>query len=384
MTQRHSAKKLIRARMSRTGESYTTAFRRLQSEREHHGHPDAVSGYPSFGAASHGPSALARHLLAVRGIGVSEPMAFGLGGGVGFLYAVFEYRAVSHPLLTIVAQHHPKPWLESVAEHLRLDLSTTTSSGPASALTKLDASLDAGSPAWLTVGRGHLAWHEATSDEEAADPYPIVVAGRSAGRYLIDDTASDPHLIPADRLATAWAAHRKGRFGLTTISSPVSVLDIGHAVRSAIAMTTAHLTGPVLGNSFDVNIGVSGMERLLADLEDEGTKRGWVRRFGSAESFAAGMARLAECLTWSHTAPAAGRPLYAEFLDEAGPVSGMALGPAAETARDAGAVWATIADLAADATDPGRTITELAVRVRSVLVLERRLAAELGSALDAV
>ncbi|MET4638909.1 BtrH N-terminal domain-containing protein [Mycetocola sp. 2940] len=383
MTEQHSLKKRIRERMERTGESYTAAHRRILAERRHSGHPAAVTGYPAFGSDEHTPSALCRHMLAVDDIGVSEPMAFGLGGGIGFLYAVFEYRQVPHPLLTIVAQHHPQPWLDAVAGHLGLDLSTVTSSAPGAALKKLDAALDAGRPAMLTVGRGLLPWHGDTRVEEAADPYPIVVAGRADGRYLVDDSAPEPHLLTSDQLAAAWGAHRAGRFRLETLRPPAAAPDLAVAVRASIATTTAHLTGPVLGNAFDVNVGLSGMERLLADLEDTTTKKGWRRRFGPPEAFGVGMTRLAECLTWAHTAPGAGRSLYGAFLEEAGPITGLELASAAEAARDAGSQWAGIADVAAAATQPDVTIPDLADRVRSVLGVERRLVSELQHALAA-
>lgn len=383
MTQQHSLKKAIRERMARTGESYTAAHRHLVIQRPHVAHPSAVAGYPAFGSDEHTPSALCRHILATSGVGLSEPMAFGLGGGIGFLYAVFEYRQVPYPLLTIVAQHHPQPWLEATAEHLGLALSAATSGSAGPALRKLDAALDAGRPALLTVGRGHLPWHSDVRAEEAADAHPIVIAGRAEGRYLVDDAPPEPQFLTPDELALAWGAHRAGRFRVTTVQHPVGVPQLGNAVRAAIATTTAHLTGPVLGNSFDVNMGLSGIARLHADLEDTTTKKGWLRRFGTPEAFPVGMARLAECLTWSHTAPAAGRSLYATFLEEAGAVAGLDLDRAAATARDAGAQWAEVADRAATATLPEVTIPELADRVRALLVTESRLAQELQEALVA-
>jgi hypothetical protein len=383
MTEQHSLKKRIRERMSRTGEGYTAAHRQILGERPRHTHPGSVPGYPAFGSEQHAPSALCSHMLAVHGVEVSEPMAFGLGGGIGFLYAVFEYKQVAHPLLTIVAQHHPQPWLEAVAEHLGVELSTATSSTPGTALRKLDGVLAGGAPAMLTVGRGSLPWHGDARPEEAADAYPIVLAGRADDRYLVDDVAPEPQFLTREELGAAWSAHRAGRFRLVTLRPAAAAADLATAVRASIATTTAHLTGPVLGNSFDVNMGLSGIERLLADLEDTTAKKGWSRRFGTPEAFAVGMTRLAECLTWAHTAPAAGRSLYGTFLEEAGPVAGLGLDAAAKTAQDAGTQWAGIADTAAAATRPDATIPELAGRVRSVLGVERRLVAELQQALAA-
>lgn len=37
-------------------------------------------------------------------------MLVGLAGGIGFLYAVFDYQGFQ-PMVTIVARHHPeRPW----------------------------------------------------------------------------------------------------------------------------------------------------------------------------------------------------------------------------------------------------------------------------------
>lgn len=250
----------------------------------------------------HRPSALARHLLAQAGLEISEPMACGLGGGIGFLYAVFEYKQADHPLLTIVAQHHPQPWLEAVASHAGIGLSTTTSSSRKVALGKLDATLEAGRAAQLVVGRGLLPWHDDVREEEAADQHAIVVARTADGEYLIDDGDDEPHRLAPEQLADAWAAHRNGRFAIGTVEPIEGPVDLGVAIRVSIATTVDHLTGPVLGNSFDVNMGLSGMEKLMVELRDTSTKSGWSRRFSEPKAFAIGMQRLADCLTWAHTA----------------------------------------------------------------------------------
>src|SRR5688572_14931327 len=117
MTERKALKRIVRERMARTGEAYTTAHRHATAPTRT-SDPTGTSGptsdagltpgYPGFGPEHHHESALVRHLLGQAGVGLSEPMVCGLGGGIGFLYAIFEYAAVDHPLLTIVAQHHPQ------------------------------------------------------------------------------------------------------------------------------------------------------------------------------------------------------------------------------------------------------------------------------------
>ncbi|NHF61846.1 BtrH N-terminal domain-containing protein [Microcella pacifica] len=385
MTEQRSLKKLVRERMQRTGESYTTAHRHVTARREVPIPPGTAPGYPGFGAAAHVPSALTRHLLAQAGLEVSEAVACGLGGGIGFLYAVFEYKQVPHPLLTIVAQHHPEPWLDAVARHTGVELTTATSSSAAAALRKLDAALETGSAAQLTLARGALPWHEPVEQAERADPHRIVVAGRRGGAYLVDDGLGSPHAIGPDALAAAWTAHRKGRFALQTIGAANDV-DLPRAMRAAIATTHAHLTGPVLGNYFDVNMGLSGIAKLSADLHDTSTKSGWCRRFGTPEAFQAGMTRLAECLTWAHTAEGGTRPLYAEFLTEAALIAGLDLDAAAAAASASGDGWRSITDLAAQAATtqaPADDLfDELARLVDGCLAHEQRLASALAAALE--
>jgi hypothetical protein len=355
MTSHRTLKKLVRDRMARTGESDTTAHRHVTAGRA-----------PATG---HRESALVRRMLASNDVAVTESMACGLGGGIGFMYAVFEYAAVPHPLLTVVTQHHPTPWVEAVADHVGLRLATVGSSRVETALGKLERILDDGTAAWIVVARGHLPWHDDVSPLEAADPCAVVAVGHDGDEVTVLD--QEEHRVDRTVLGRAWAAHRKGRFRITTFE-PAGRLDLAAAADRAVRTTHRHLTGPVLGNSFDGNFGLGGMRRLRDDLADPSTKRGWRRRFGPAPEY--GLGRLADCLTWAYGAPGATRTAYAGFLAEIGRHDEAGL------AREAGRQWAAMADLAAtaEAADPAATFAQLADRVDAVIAVEEELATALG------
>ncbi|MGB3829715.1 MAG: BtrH N-terminal domain-containing protein, partial [Ornithinimicrobium sp.] len=349
MTAQRALKHIVRERMARTRESYSTAHRQVVGPA----------------AGQHRESALIRVMLSSAGVDLTETMVCGLGGGIGFLYAVFDYHEVGHPLLTIVTQHHPTPWVEAVASHLEVRPTVVTSSAKRPALAKLRTALDAGRPSLIHVSRGLLPWHSDVPSAEGADPYALLVTGSEGEDLLVLDQVE--RRIDAQLLGDAWAAHRKGRFALTTLDD-VGTPDLPGAVARAVATTHAHLTGPVLGHAFDVNFGLSGMGRLTDDLADTSTSRGWARRFGAEPAFGIAMARLAECLTSAHGSPGATRLVYADFLAQVG------RGEAAALSRKAGGLWSGIADVAAVATDPGVAIPELARRVSAVCGVERRLA----------
>jgi hypothetical protein len=401
MTERRELKRRVRERMQRTGESYTTAHRQVATRRG----PSTHRHHDSF---------LVQRLLAASGLSLSEPMVCGLGGGIGFLYAVFEYESVPHPLLTIVAQHHPEPWAPAVLNRLgfnrlglsRLGLAWTEqhSTSTTSALTKLRRALESGRPALCTVDRGSLPWFRPPYEGAlslASDPYHVLVTGFDADTVQVLDGAvpgdavprtaergpaepgpaepgpaepgpAEPGLAEAGAAASgdglyvtdagtfgaAWSAHRKGRHAMLTLDgylpeSSLSSVDIRGAVAAAAGQTSAHLSGPVLGNAFDANMGLRGMARLAADLTDRRSRKGWAVRFGDGAAFDHGMSRLVECLQTTYTAADATRPLYADFLSEA---AGLGLGSALEAAalfRRSGHEWRSVTDLARRA-EPGR------------------------------
>jgi hypothetical protein len=367
MTQQKKLKQLVRARMARTGESYTTARRHVLSHLDSAGDLPAgtVAGYPTIGPRQHHDSGLVAQLLHGSGVtaphtgaAYSEAMIAGLGGGIGFMYAVFEYQNMP-PLLTIVAQHHPQPWAPTVLARLGIQYREEHSGKPGPAIARLRTDLTGGRPVLVTVDRSRLPWH-GLEPGFGMDPYSVLVAGCHGEAFYLDDEGIRPHEISADAFVDAWSAHRKGRHQAITITGPGQATDLPAAIRDAIGTTIAHLTGPVLGNSFDVNFGFAGMAKLAAQLRDTRTKNGWAKRFGDPVAFFHGVRRLYECLELEYTAPGATRPVYAEFLAEAAPLVDGRLVDAATLISEAGRRWSTLASLAEETASGLGAYTELA------------------------
>jgi hypothetical protein len=357
MTERKAFKKIVRSRMERTGESYSTARRQVDGRRAISLPAALVPGYEEFGTGSHHESDLVARLLRQAGLDLSEPMVCGLGGGIGFLYAVFEYAAAPTPLLTIVAQHHPQPWAPAVLDRLGVPHTEVHSGATPAALTKLRRALDGGRAVLCTVDRFRLPWHGTGSPYDAADVYNVVVAGIEGDTVYVDDLAAHPHEIGVAEFRAAWAGHRKGRHQMRTLGTVAGAPNLPDATRDAVATTVAHLTGPVLGHSFDVNFGFSGMAKLAAELRDDRSKAAWSRRFPGGVPFVHAMVRLDECLERANTAPGATRPVYADFLDEAfGAVA--AATEAAALFRESGRRWSELAATAADAATAAQAGTE--------------------------
>ncbi|MFJ3175189.1 BtrH N-terminal domain-containing protein [Streptomyces roseus] len=324
--------------------------------------------YEDFGTGRHREASLIRHAL---GSAHDEELIAGLAGGIGFMYFVFEY-AGRLPIPTIVAQAHPEPWVQVALRRLHIPYDATRATKPR--WGRVRAALDGGQPAFCVVDRSSLPWHEADTDAEmiGTDPHTVVIAGYDGDDLLIEDGAEAPYRIDREEFGAAWTAHRNGRHQLVVPTGPA---EGEPDVEGAVAATVTRLTGPVLGNEFDVNFGFSGMEKLAAQLRDRTTKTGWERRFAAPEAFRAGTARLYACLEEEWTAPGATRPLYADFLDLAGRPE------AASLLRDSAGHWSRLADLARtaepDSDAPARRalFDECAELVDRSLDLERRAVA---------
>ncbi|MGN9802464.1 BtrH N-terminal domain-containing protein [Micromonospora sp. L32] len=384
MTEQKKLKQRVRARMAATGESWTTARRQVLAHAEPSADrvlpPGLVPGYRTFGPRQHRESGLLAHVLAAQGVRAphtdapyTEAMLAGLGGGVGFMYAVFEYRDLP-PLLTIVAQHHPQPWVPAALDRLGLPYVEEHSSKAGPAIERLRTALGAGRPVFATVDRSRLPWH-GLEPGPGNDPYPVVVAGVDGDVLHLDDEGPHPRQLPVQTFAAAWSAHRKGRHQAVTVTATRQRTDLPTAIRDAVATTVAHLTGPVLHNSFDTNFGFSGMAKLAHQLRDTRTRTGWARRFGAPVPFFHGVRRLYECLEVEYTAPGATRPVYADFLDEAAPLVGDRLTEAAALFRHSGEQWSRLAALALDTVQGLGAYTEVAEQ-RMALVFSRGRDAE--------
>jgi hypothetical protein len=368
MTKRRDFKALVRERMDKTGERYTAARAQVLGTvtafPTRHSFPGVLPGYNTFGGIQSGTAAL-RNLLAsigavspLEGAPYTESLVNGLCGGPGFLYAVFEYKGWP-PLLSLALRSRSMPDVciaEGVSRVGRtVAVSETTS--PAVARKALDAALAAGRPALCVTDAASLPWTGLPAAFVGGGPHVVAVAGREGDDFWVDDRAAHPRRINAAQLAKARAAYRQARNRLVTFDGPAPRHDATRALRAAIADTARRYVEPAVPKSFWSNCGFAGLEKWRQMLGDAKDKRGWPTIFAEGARACAGLQRLHESIE-CHSAPQAGRGLYADFLDDsARMLDSPRLAQAAATYREAGALWTAIADLVAHCDD--RTVRKV-------------------------
>ncbi len=348
MTDQRTLKTRIRQRMQRNGERYTTAHAHILAGRSQ----TSTSKIPFVGGQQ-SEIAAATNLLNAAGVTgpdgspLSEAQVFGLSGGVGFLYGVFRYDTGPTMTITVRNTSMPDTFLDQLWSTDGLDVTVSSTGGAKKAAAELDAVLDAGRRALITVGAGAMGYLGLPADESAMYPMAVAVIGRDGDQYLIDDRSPLPHRVDVETIRAARAVVRSTKHRMVDVRG--GEVEWDEVIPAAIVAGAERYNTPPV-KQFAPNVGLAGLAKWQHLLTDEKDRMSWAKVFTEGHDAAIGFGRIYECIEHSYTAPAAGRPLQAEFLRWAWDVtSEKRFRQAAERFERAAHHWAKIAELAASA-----------------------------------
>ena len=352
MTAHKHLKERIRARMARTGESYTTARRHVLNAL-----PPAE--YLLLGGV-HPDTAAIAGVLANRGLlaphtgqPLSEAMVLGVGGGLGAGYILWEFKA--HDLRSLVlgfrnSWQYPDRWAKKTCQRLGVPAAVHETGSAGKADAQLREAVGQGVPAIAWADQQLLGYRHLPDWLEGRGGPPVTVYGidEAAGVALVDDRNRATLTVPLDALAAARARVVSYKNRLLVLDAPAAELDsdgLRRAVRDGLAEQVEHLSQR--SDSFSLPA-FRKWARLLTDTRNA---KAWPKVFADRVSL------FDACLSvYENLEPQAGwgggnlRGLYAEFLDEAAGLLGTrALGTAATAYREAAARWREVAEVAVPA-----------------------------------
>ncbi|HUF77512.1 MAG TPA: DUF4872 domain-containing protein [Thermoanaerobaculia bacterium] len=386
-TQRH-LKRRVRERMERTGETYATARRHVV------GLPEArQSAEPFLHFPGSIPAATALRVLAANagvvaphtGEPLSEAMALGLAGGVGAGMFTFRYEAEDFSSFFVAGRHlwqDDLGFLQRACARLGLETRVEEASGAGPALAKLEAVLEQCGPAVAWVDAAHLPYRGMPAAWSGGAYHVLVVyrVDRQAGTALVGDLADRAIELPLESLAQARARIKKDRHRVLGLGRRVGggELDLARAVREGVTACVHGLTDARMKN-FTLEAFRTWGERLHGDR----SKDGWERLFPPGRSLWDGLTSIHQFVEHYGTGGGLVRPLYGEFLAEAGEALGdPRFAPVAERYAELGRGWAELAEAALPDEVPAfREAKELHTR-KSKLFLEE--GAEAGEQIAAV
>jgi hypothetical protein len=259
--------------------------------------------------AAHCENGVASNLMKFNGLQLSEPMVFGLGSGIFYVYIPFlmvnQAPAISYRPM-------PGSIFSKAAKRLGLKIKRMRFSNPESARKALDENLEKGIPTGLQVGVFHLPYFP-DQYRFHFNAHNMVVYGKEGDRYLISDpvmefttSLSGPEL---DKVRFAKGAFAPKGQMYYPIYIPKDI-DLPKAIRKAIKSTCSDMLAP-----FPI-VGVKG-ERYIAKQIQK-----WPQKVGAKKTnhYLAQIVRMQEEIG---TGGGGFRYIYAAFLQEASAILGL-------------------------------------------------------------
>jgi Domain of unknown function (DUF4872)/Butirosin biosynthesis protein H, N-terminal len=376
MTAHKHLKQLVRARMKKTGESYSTARRQLLRDRA----ADPSRSQMPWHFAGSVPAATAlRVLLAHAGVRAphtgepfSEAMLFGIAGGIGIGIFSFFYEKENFASFFVAGRHL---WHDSFAylRHAcaRLDINPIVreTAGAKGAEQHLRAALDEYGPCVAWVDAAHLT-HRAMPAIASGNAYHIITVhalDEGAGTALIGDRTDEPIAIALTDLARARGQIKKDKHRLLSIpaaASPTSLNDLSKLVHGGLRACHDGLAGAGGVKSAATNFSLKALELWADRLHGSKDHERWERVFARGPRLWQALTGVFDYIEHHGTGGGLCRPIFAEFLAEAADALGdRRLDELAERYRDLGAAWSALADAALpDAVPICRETKELLAR----------------------
>jgi len=322
--------------------------------------------------AAHCESGTIATLLRSRGLDLSEPMVFGIGGGLFFIHLPFV-KMGGMPLTAYRIE--PRGIIKNLSKRLDIGMHYERFRDADAGTRRLDELLDQGVPVGL---QGNIFWltYFPIDMRFQYNGHNFVAYGRRDGNYLVSDPVTDTVMTcPADDM-------RRSRFARGGPFPPKGLLyypdrlplnpDLAAPARAAIRETCKRMDAPV------PFFGVRGIRYLANRLEQ------WPQKLGDklARANVANVVRMQEEIG---TGGAGFRFLYAAFLQEAATVLGRpALVDLSQQLTAIGDRWRDFAVLGAQLckskqSDP-HMYQKLAELLRDCAERERKLFTDLRAA----
>ncbi|GAA4536368.1 BtrH N-terminal domain-containing protein [Nonomuraea ferruginea] len=365
MTSKKQLKARIRARMAKTGESYTTARAHVAGSAE-----TASDGGWRFAGGRHPSSAAITSVLVNQGVAVSEPLVFLAGGGIGAGYILWEFKhdQSRHVVLAFRNQwqYHDR-WMAKTLTRLGVPYEEHRTSGLRAASDRLTAELDAGRPCVVLPDRYHTGYWQVPAFLEGHGGHPVVAYRYDADGVYLDDRGQAPIRVPRERFDAARARvgsyknvmHVLGEAKLTEAA-------LAEAAQEGLRDCVTHLSAT--SDSFSLPAWRK-WARLLVDTRNA---KAWPKVFADRRALADALLSI-----WEGAEPVGIdggnlRDLFADALDEAaGLLDRPSLAESAGRFREIRALWHELAEAALPSEVPEfATIRELTAAIKESVMAD--------------
>lgn len=335
--------------------------------------------YSWFGGR-HGEAASLRGLLAhasvknpASGEPLSEPLCFGIAGGIGagysFCPSVIRYGSGSG--VSIVGRYFSYAtsgvWYQGACERLGLKTRITETGASKKAHQNLVDELSAGRPAAVWCARSMLPFMHDIETSCGCWMHSFVIYGIDAdkGEAYGSDRAPTPLTISLADLAAARAgvcSHKNRTLTIDPPAKPLSAATLKAAIQSGIRACAGEL---IQGKMKTFSL--PGLETLAKMIANDSSKDGWLKVYQNGLLYYA-LRDAFDSIETEGTGGGLYRNLYADFLAEAAEVCNRSsLRSLADDYRHLAAGWTELAQSALPTKiKPFKETRELLVKKRDL------------------
>jgi hypothetical protein len=298
-------------------------------------------------------------LLKSAGIHLTEPMLFGLGQGLAFIFI----KLSSLPLPFVGGRSKPFELTAAICRNLGLELTSSETASRQKAWAALEGPLARGDPVGLQLDCFHLEYFSRPIHFAG---HFVAAYGLAATEVLLVDTAPQGSLQRTSRDSLEKARFAKGPMAAKarswTIARPKRAPDLPSAVRQAIrANAKTYLAPPFKGASY------LGIQKLADSLPH------WREQTAGPQD----LELAALLMERAGTGGALFRNLYRDFLQEAAELLGKstALTEAHRLFAQSASEWTAIAASIDDSARSGANEPLLAAAARCRRIADLEVAA---------
>ncbi|MFG2276314.1 BtrH N-terminal domain-containing protein [Streptomyces chartreusis] len=276
-------------------------------------------------------------LLRHEGLDLSEPMLFGLGSGLSFIY--WDSKGMGFPFLG--GRVKPFELTRNLAAALELELLVEETTSSRKAWQNVAAPIDAGRPVGLQLDSYHLDYF---STKVHFGGHVVAMYGYDEQDAYLVDTDAQGGAVTTSLASLARARAERGpmtaKHRSFTITVPSGLRPTQDRIVSAIrTCANAFLNPPI------ANLGYRGIEKTAKQVPN------WLQRSDNPRQ---DLPRAAVLMERAGTGGALFRNLYRDFLAECGQLIGSSrLRTGRSLYTEAATLWTQVAALIAAAGESG-------------------------------
>lgn len=271
----------------------------------------------------------------------TEEMLFGLGGGLGLIYFLFDLHG-GHPIVVGTRYHASEAespvFVMQMCEAWGATTELKHSSSRSAATKSLMKSLDDGFTPIVWVEVTKLPYMFLSGRPNMY--YTIVVYERDGNEFVVGDLGESPARISVEELEEVRHSHYATKFRSLTVKDAPAKPDIREMLSERIRLTCSQM----LEGLGIANFGLEAFKKWAEMLTNTKNKKGWSNCFNTGPELHGAMSSVFEQIELRGNGGSAFRGMYADFLDQAaGVLKKPALKKVADQFRESEASWHKIA-----------------------------------------